>query len=517
MAYSKIAKRSDREWKAFKNYLGQPVQAVKDWFGVTPDDWQGYALNDVFGKEHRTAIKSAHGVGKTAFDSWVGWIFLNCYEDSRVVATAPTQAQLQDALFSEFSLWHSKMPEKMQNEWVISATHIRHKSNPNVWFAVARTSNKPANLQGFHNKSILIEADEASGIPEPVFEVMEGTLSEADDDPAGDRVAKLVMNGNPNFTSGEMFNAFGKNKAMYNRITVTGDPELCDRLGIKSGEYHPEHGVVFYSPRVRAKYVSNMASKYGRDSAVFDVRVRGIFPRFSDECVFPWENTHRAMELDLPPFDKIAHDVTLVVDVARGGFAETVIGRFRCGLAYKIDGYKTTSTTQTVMQVQAAIMELISQGLRLKTIIVDEPGVGGGVIDQLRAAGLSVTPYNGSIPMKADLDPAEDCRLFKNRRARDHWRVRLRLEQGTLPLPYDETLLAQMTSLHYKYDKASEKIVIESKQDLKDRLGKDASPDRSDVIVMGTAPWYEPSAVAGIVQADDWTAGSDRPQMEMDL
>jgi len=30
----------------------------------------------------------------------------------------------------------------------------------------------------------------------------------------------------------------------------------------------------------------------------------------------------------------------------------------------------------------------------------------------------------------------------------------------------------------------SEKIQIESKQDLKDRLGKEASPDRSDVIVM---------------------------------
>jgi len=227
---------------------------------------------------------------------------------------------------------------------VISATHIRNKSKPNVWFAVARTSNKPANLQGFHNKYLLIEADEASGIPENVFEVMEGALSEADDDPAAEKVALLLMNGNPNFCSGEMFNAFGKNSELYERITVTGDPDLCTELGIESGQYHPLHGKVFYSPRVKAKYVSNMGKKYGTDSAVFDVRVRGIFPRFSDECVFPWENVQRAMGMDTPHFDSVGDLVTLVVDVARGGFAETVIGF--SGAAYATSSKGTRQTRQ---------------------------------------------------------------------------------------------------------------------------------------------------------------------------
>ena len=515
MAYSRTIKRSDHEWKAYANWRTRPVEAVKDWFKVTPSDWQGDGLNALFVENQRLAVKSAHGVGKTAFDSWVGWIFLNCFEDSRVVATAPTQAQLQDALFSEFSLWHSKMPRKMQDEWVISATHIRNKSNPNVWFAVARTSNKPANLQGFHNRYLQIIGDEASGIGEPVFEVMEGALSEAED-ATEDRVARLVLNGNPNFTSGEMFNAFGKNKKLYSRITVTGDPDLLDELNLTQGQDHPDHGRVYYSNRVKAKYVAMMAAKYGVDSAVYDVRVRGIFPRFSDECVIPWAHAMAATKLELPPFDKHADGVTLVVDPARGGAAETAIGWFRRGYCYRIEGHKTARTTDIIALVNKAVLELIADGLRLNTIIVDEPGQGVGVVDDLIKLNLPITPYNGSLPMVHGQDPEEDIRLFENRRARDYWNVRRQLEQGLLPLPDDEILIAQGTSVRYSYNKR-EKIQIESKQDMKDRLGKDASPDRFDVIVMGTARLYTAAEMAAIIVPSDIIYGEDRPAMHMDL
>jgi phage terminase large subunit len=515
MAYSVIPKRSEKEWIAYKHWRTHPVDAVKDWFGVTPSDWQGDALTALFTGSDRVAIKSAHGVGKTAFDSWVGWIFLNCYEDSRVVATAPTQAQLQDALFSEFALWHSKMKKRMQDEWVISATHIRNKSNPNVWFAVARTSNKPANLQGFHNRYLQIIGDEASGIGETVFEVMEGALSEAEEE-QDDRVARLVLNGNPNFVSGEMFNAFGRNKALYRRFTVTGDPELLSTLNIEQGEDHPEHGNVYYSSRVKPKYVANMKAKYGEDSAIFDVRVRGIFPRFSDDCIIPWADAWRATQFELPHFDTVADGVTLVVDPARGGMAETAIGWFRRGYCYRLEGHKTARTTQIVDLVHQAVLAITASGLKLVEIIVDEPGQGVGVVDELLKLNLPVTPYNGSLPMVRGQDPEDDIQLFFNRRARDWWNVRLLLEKGLLPLPNDEVMLAQGTSVRYKHN-TQEKIVVESKQDMKDRLGKDASPDRFDVIVMGTARRYQPAAVAGLILPGDFLFGDARPQMDMDL
>jgi hypothetical protein len=515
MAYSKPPKRTAKEWAAFKHWLENPVDAVKDWFKITPDDWQGDALNAVFtGGTDRVAIKSAHGPGKSALDSWIGWIFLQCYEDSRVVAVAPTAAQLSDALFPEYAKWHGRMPEKMQNEWVLSSTHIRHKGKPNVWFAVGRTSNRPENVQGFHGTHILVQGDEASGIPENVFEVIEGILTEAGEE---GRVAKLVIDGNPNFTAGELFHAFNKNKELYHRITVTGDTSLLGGLGIEQGGYHEKHGLVYYSPRVRKKYVDNMAKKYGLSSAVFDVRVRGVFPSMDDECVIPYEWAARAMLLPMKKdedFDRFAVPARLVVDVARGGGGENVVGRFRGDYITKLTAEKpgAASTTPCVNLCTEQAGALAREGIRFTGFKIDEPGVGGGVIDALRRLDFPVVPYNGGVTMKTDIDPADDCRMFFNQRARDWWALRRKLEHGNYPLPQDEVLLGQLTSIKYYF--RNEKIVIESKEDLKDRLGKDASPDRGDVVVMGNAETHTAAETHGKLSVTDVISGKTRPRYQ---
>jgi phage terminase large subunit len=508
MAYKKPSERTPAEWAAYANWAKNPVEAVKDWFKVTPDDWQGDVLNGLFrGTFDRVAAKAAHGPGKTAVDAWAALIFLNCYKDSRVVATAPTFAQLHDVLFPEIARWHSRMNSRMADEWAISGGHIRHKFNPNVWFGVARTSNKPANLQGFHGQDILILADEASAIPPNVFEVIEGALSEAGED---GKTAKLLMAGNPNFNAGELFDAFNKNRELYERFTITGDVRLLKALGIEQGEVSRDHGRVYYSKRVKPKYCDNIAKKYGIDSAVYDVRVRGIFPRNADDTVIPLEWAERAQLLDVPSYDARADMVTLVCDPSRGGAAETVIGRFRKGVCYKLEAYKTTSTTKIIDLMDEAAKSIKADGLKLLEMIVDEPGIGGGVIDGLRAIGYGVRGYDGGKPMVKGVDPEDECRMFANKRARDWWHLRRALEQNKLPLPTDEVMVNQLASLKFTYN-GQEKIVVESKQDLKDRLGPEASPDRGDVIVMGTCPWYTAAAVHAVLTDDDVDGGDDRP------
>ena len=47
-----------------------PTLFVETVLQATPQRWQAQAL-DAISKHDRVAIKSGHGVGKTAFESWV--------------------------------------------------------------------------------------------------------------------------------------------------------------------------------------------------------------------------------------------------------------------------------------------------------------------------------------------------------------------------------------------------------------------------------------------------------------
>ncbi len=132
---------------------------------------------------------------------------------------------------------------------------------------------------------------------------------------------------------------------------------------------------------------------------------------------------------------------------------------------------------------------------------------------------MVITPYNGGQGMVKGQDPDDDCRMFPNKRSRDYWVVRRRLELEDLPLPDDDVLVAQMASVHYDYNE-KERIQVESKKKMRERLGEDASPDRADVIVMGCAPWYSLGATNNIITAADVGFGQDRElfqQMELDI
>ena len=512
--------------KAIEFWKKNPVKAVNDWFGAVPETYQAEILHDVFvGGLDRVAAKSGHGVGKSCTLAWAGWLFLNLFPMSRLVATAPTFAQLTDVLWPEMGRWHQKMPEALKQQWEISGNHIRHKSAPKVWFAVSRTSNKPANLQGFHGSDIMVVGDEASAIPPDVFEVIEGILSNAETE---GETAKLLLMGNPNFNAGEFYAAFHKNKTLYHRYTISGDEKIFDILDLVpedmqdaewkafDGKSHPDHGKVYYSPRVTAKYCDTMRRKYGGDSGVFDVRVRGIFPREDDSAVIPLAWAQAAADRQPPLFDKIAHPVTIVCDVARMGADETVIAAFRGPHMIRMKTWAKTTTEQCVDYLQDEKAYWDALGIAVQRIVVDEPGVGGGVVDSARRAGLAITPYHGGEGLREDRDPSEDCRMFANRRARDYWNVRRLFETGQASIVDDETLVNQLASVNYDYNER-DKIQVESKKKMRERLGEDASPDRADVVVMGLAPWHSFRSINSAISLNDVEFGEDRPQGELDL
>ncbi len=504
--------KTPREAAAFDFWLNNPVEAVKAWFNVTPEDYQGDIINDLLSPKsnlHRNAVKSSHGVGKTTTEAWCGWIFLMTRPQARVVATAPTQNQLADVLWPEFAKWQLRMPNEMSGLWDLSSMHIKNKRFPKTWFAVARTSNKQENLQGIHGEHVLILCEEASGIPNPMFEPIEGIMSNAEE--AGEE-ALLLMVGNPTQTSGEFFDAFNKNASLYNRFTVTGDATT---------EPDRNAGKFYVSKRVTQSYRTTMMTKYG-DGAVYDVRVRGVFPKEADDVVIPLGWAEAAQNVQTGNLDAIADPVTLVMDVARFGGDHTTLGVFRKGHCISLEKWPKTSTNQCVDILSEAFHHgsFGVGGIEVVRVIVDEPGVGGGVVDVARRDNIPITPYNGGGGLVKGSDPEDDCRMFANRRARDWWHLRRKMELGQISIPRMQELVDQLASVKYGYNTRNDKVLVESKTDMRDRLGDTASPDLADTIVMGAAPVMGVHNMIPLELLDldnSILYGEDRPTANMDF
>lgn len=147
---------------SMKKYIQDPVLFVRNVLKVKPDKWQEECLQAI-ANNGRVAVRSGHGVGKTALESWVILWFLFTRPFPKIPCTAPTQQQLLDILWPEISKW-LKRSELMDSLFDWQKTKIQNRIFPERWFATARTASKPENMAGFHEEHLLFVIDEASGL-----------------------------------------------------------------------------------------------------------------------------------------------------------------------------------------------------------------------------------------------------------------------------------------------------------------------------------------------------------------
>ena len=110
-------------------------------------------------------------------------------------------------------------------------------------------------------------------------------------------------------------------------------------------------------------------------------------------------------------------------------------------------------------------------------VIVDEVGLGAGVLDRLKELEYRILGFNGGT------SPSDGGR-YLNARAESYWRLREMLEAGEIALPPDEKLMDELIATRWRPTPEG-KIRIEAKDDLKARLGR--SPDKADAVVMAVA------------------------------
>lgn len=429
-------------------YIEDPVLFVKNVLRAEPDAWQAETLQ-ALADGPRVAVRSGHGVGKTALESWVLLWFLFTRPYPKVPCTAPTEAQLHDLLWAEASKWLGKAPAlKPYFEW--QKTKIVQKQYPERWFATARTSNKPENIAGFHEEHLLFIIDEASGVPDDIFETIEGSLTTPD--------AKLLMCGNPTKNSGVFHDAFFRDRSLYWVRKVS-----C-----------------LDSPRVTEEYAERLKKKYHEDSDVYRVRVLGEFPKGEPDTFIPLDIVEAAIMREIGT----EGELEIGADIARFGNDETVLAA-RVGLMMVyLKAYSKQDTMTTTGLIITLAKDLMKKYRKPRcTVKVDDDGVGGGVTDRLREVireqhlYITVVPcHNGGI--------SDDREHYENWGTESWAHVRDLLQEGGIELMNDEDLIGQLTTRKYKITSKG-KIVLETKEEMKKR-GLN-SPDRADAVVLAFA------------------------------
>ena len=427
-------------------YKDDPVLFVKEVLGATPYDYQAEFLDALASGERKMSVRSGHGTGKSTTSSWAMLWYVLLRFPNKVVVTAPTSGQLFDALFAELKRWINELPPQLQVLLTVKSDRVELTAAPAEAFISARTSRAetPEALAGVHSQNVLLVVDEASGVPEKVFEAAAGSMS--------GHSATTILLSNPTRSSGTFFES-------QTRLAST---------------WWTRRWSCVESPLVSEEFVDEMRLRYGEDSNAFRIRVLGEFPMADDDTIIPFHLADSAIKRDI----EIPEDTKPIwgLDVARFGADKTALCKRYGNVVTEITSWQGLDLMQTVGRVMAEY-EGLSPSMRPSEILVDSIGVGGGVVDRLRELGAPVRGINvGEAPAMGN--------TYMNLRAELWFKTKGWLEDRSCKLPNDDQLLAELTSIRYAFTPGG-KMKAESKDDMRKRGLK--SPDLADALCLTMA------------------------------
>jgi phage terminase large subunit len=430
-------------------YGNDPVLFVREVLGADPDEEQSQVLRWIAAGERRISVKSGHGVGKTTVIAWALVWFACTRFPQKSVCTAPTATQLFDALAAETKAWFKKLPPTLFELFEIQTEQIKLRAAPEESFIAFRTSKAetPEAMAGVHSENVLLIADEASGVPNAVFEASIGSMSSAH--------ATMLLAGNPVRSSGLFYDTHNNSAIIedWKRLTISG----------------------LNHPRVDQDLVRQVVATYGEKSNAYRVRILGEFPLSDDDTVIPYELIASAQTREVKPINVMP---IWGVDVARFGNDNSALAKRKGNVLLAPVEEKWGYDTMVVAGWIKSEWDNTAIDDRPSEINVDVIGIGAGVVDRLSELGLPVRGINVSeSPAMKDQFPNLRSELWFDGR---DWFAAMDCH---IP-PEDEKLALELMKPRFKFTSAG-KRQVESKDEMKKR--KLASPNKADAFLLTLA------------------------------
>ena len=149
--------------------------------GKKIEKWQRYLLLDIqnglitTNKAIHVATASGHGIGKSAFVSWLTLWALCTKINTKGIITANTETQLKTKTWAEIAKWYRLLICKDWFEFTATAIYSKDEEYSKTWRVdmIAWSERNTEAFAGLHNQGnrILLIFDEASAIPDMIWEV----------------------------------------------------------------------------------------------------------------------------------------------------------------------------------------------------------------------------------------------------------------------------------------------------------------------------------------------------------
>lgn len=380
------------------------------------------------------SVKSCNGSGKTYTAGGIVHWWLTAFEDSVVITTAPTFRQVKELLWREV---RSAVVKGLYPPNSVLDTQINLGDK---WFALGLSSDKPDQFQGFHSKKLLAIVDEASGVPEEIFQAIDGLNPH-----------RILLLGNPMQNVGRFANSFKQPHIKKISISAYDTPNVLAQDIVIPG-------------LISQKDIDRIKEKYGEDSDVYRVRVLGEFPKTDADTLFSVDEIAKAIERQANVLSQ--WEKKMGVDPARFGDDKTAIVVRQMEKVVHKEVFSSIDTMQITGHVLRIAKE---QQIKAPNIFIDSIGIGAGVVDRCREQGWQV---NGV----AVSEKAKDYEHYLNLRA-ELYAHKVKEWIKSADLPDDD--FYELSNIKYKFNSKGQ-LQLESKEDMKKR--NLPSPDIADAL-----------------------------------
>ncbi|MEM6603677.1 MAG: terminase [Pseudomonadota bacterium] len=392
------------------------------------------------------AISSGHGIGKSTITAIVILFIMSTRPHCKGIVTASTSSQLNTKTWAELGKWLKRCITGHWFDYTNGKGNMKlvHKHFPESWRCdgqTCREENSEA-FAGNHsvNSSPFYIFDEASGVPDRIWEVAEGGMTDGE--------PFWFSFGNPTRNTGRFRECFRKFRHRWkNKIVDSRTVQITNKDKIDQWE-----------------------KDYGESSDFFKIRVRGEFPSQSSRQFISEALVDEARGRSLHENQYNFAPVILTCDPAWEGDDELVIG-MRQGLKFQILETIPKNDNDILMAQKLASYE---EKYKASAVFIDG-GYGTGIVSAGRTMGRQwqIIWFSG----------ASGDEGFLNKRAEMWGGIVSWLQDGGV-LPDDDQLYYDLISPE-TVPRMDGKIQLESKSDMKKRGLP--SPNKADALALSFA------------------------------